>query len=913
MALVLADRVQELTTTSGTGTLTLNGAVPGFQGFFTGIGSGNTTYYTIYDPTTYDWEVGIGTFTRSGTDTLSRDTVLSNSLGTTAKISLAGNQTNVFVTYPSSKSVYEDSSGNVSPLGIISSGTWQGSTIAVAYGGTGVTASSGANSVVLRDANQNITVNRLNQGLQTTTASGGTTVLTVASQFNQALVGTGGHTFRLPDATTLSNTTAFQFNNNATGTLTIIDNASGVVGTVAPGGAAGIALLSNATIAGTWDVHAYIPENVTWGTNALALGSTVISGGTWQGGTITPAYGGTGLTSFSAANNALYSTGATTLTAGTLPIAAGGTGQTTANAALNALLPSQATNSGKYLTTDGTNSSWATVTQTTFSAGTTGFTPSTPTSGAVTLAGTLITSNGGTGQSTYTAGDLLYYASGTALTKLGIGTNGQILTSTGSAPQWTTLSGVAVTSINFGTTGLTPATATSGAVSVAGTLNAANGGTGQSSYTVGDILYASTTTALSKLADVATGNALISGGVGVAPSWGKIGLTTHVSGTLGVGNGGTGQTTYTDGQLLIGNTTGNTLTKATLTQGSGITITNGSGAITIANASPMTYPGAGIPNSTGSAWGTSYSTSGTGTTVALTGNPTFASLTNSGNITFTGTGNRITGDFSNATVTNRVAFQTSTTNGNTGVYFLPNGTSTTCSIQTFNTADPTNSAMGIFGAVSTDIRIQSGITGTGTYLPMTFFTGGSERMRINTSGAVIIGNGETSTNPASGILEATDGSGTNVIGASLTIQGGRGTGTAPGGSLLFATAPGGTTGSALNAAQTRMTIDATGNVTVAQASRGTITTDNDLSFDMNAASNFSCTPTAGGTLTFTNITAGQSGYILLVNNSNYVITAAATTKVGVSFLSTISTTGTYLISYFSNGTNVFCTTSGALS
>jgi hypothetical protein len=71
------------------------------------------------------------------------------------------------------------------------------------------------------------------------------------------------------------------------------------------------------------------------------------------------------------------------------------------------------------------------------------------------------------------------------------------------------------------------------------TITAAKGGTGQTSYAVGDLLYASTTTALSKLADVATGNALISGGVGVAPSYGKIGLTTHVSGVLPVANGGT--------------------------------------------------------------------------------------------------------------------------------------------------------------------------------------------------------------------------------------------------------------------------------------------------------------------------------------------------------------------------------------
>jgi len=69
------------------------------------------------------------------------------------------------------------------------------------------------------------------------------------------------------------------------------------------------------------------------------------------------------------------------------------------------------------------------------------------------------------------------------------------------------------------------------------------GGTGQTSYAVGDLLYANTTTTLAKLADVATGNALISGGIGVAPSWGKIGLTTHVSGVLPVANGGTNAST----------------------------------------------------------------------------------------------------------------------------------------------------------------------------------------------------------------------------------------------------------------------------------------------------------------------------------------------------------------------------------
>lgn len=97
------------------------------------------------------------------------------------------------------------------------------------------------------------------------------------------------------------------------------------------------------------------------------------------------------------------------------------------------------------------------------------------------------------------------------------------------------------------------------------------------------------------------------------------------------------------------------------------------------------------------------------------------------------------------------------------------------------------------------------------------------------------------------------------------------------------------------------------------AQRGTVTTDNDGSFDMNVTNNFKCTPTGTFTLTFTNITAGQSGWVLLVNTSGYSISAAASTKVGASLLATVSTAGTYLLSYFTDGTNVYVTASGALS
>ena len=90
--------------------------------------------------------------------------------------------------------------------------------------------------------------------------------------------------------------------------------------------------------------------------------------------------------------------------------------------------------------------------------------------------------------------------------------------------------------------------------------------------------------------------------------------------------------------------------------------------------------------------------------------------------------------------------------------------------------------------------------------------------------------------------------------------------------------------------------------------RGTTVVDNDGSFDMNGGNNFKCTPTGAITLTFTNITNGQSGFILLVN-SGQTVSAAATTKVDANALATISTAGTYLVSYFSDGTNVYLTNS----
>ena len=365
MALVLYDRVQQTGTANTTVSFTLSGSVTGYQSFSV-VGNGNTTFYGATD-TSGNWEVGIGTYATGGT--LTRTTILASSNSGSA-VTFSGTVT-VFVTYPSEKSVNLDASGNVSALGTISSGTWNGSTVGVAYGGTGVTASSGANSVVLRDANQNVSANNFLNGYDAVTATGGTTVLTAASAYYQRLSGSTTQTFQLPDATTCVLGQAWVFDNDSSGTLTVVDNASAVVDTIPSGGYGYIFAESISTSAGSWGKYALLPANYDFNTTTANFGNATITNATWNGTAIASGYGGTGLTTFTAANYALYSTSASALTAGTLPIAAGGTGLTT-----------------------------------------------------------------------YTAGDLPYYSSGATFSKLPIGTNGQVLTSSGTAPQWTNASSI---------------------------------------------------------------------------------------------------------------------------------------------------------------------------------------------------------------------------------------------------------------------------------------------------------------------------------------------------------------------------------------------------------------------------------------------------------------------------------------
>jgi hypothetical protein len=284
-----------------------------------------------------------------------------------------GTVTSVAATVPSFLSVSGSPITTSGTLAISYSGT----ALPVANGGTGVTTSSGASSVVLRDANQNITANAFFAGFTSVAASGTQINLTAASTPVYVVTGSGGQVIKLPDATTLPKGPIFSFNNNQTsGAITVNNNSGTLVASVPAGGYTTVVLLDNATAAGSWDRHDESPANVSWSTNTLSYPGS-FTGGTWNGTAVGIAYGGTGQTTAAAAitaltgsqTNAYYlrSNGTNaTLSAlaaadltGTVAIANGGTGQTTQAAAITALTGTQT--SGRYLRSDGTNATLAAI------------------------------------------------------------------------------------------------------------------------------------------------------------------------------------------------------------------------------------------------------------------------------------------------------------------------------------------------------------------------------------------------------------------------------------------------------------------------------------------------------------------------------------------------------------------------
>ena len=283
----------------------------------------------------------------------------------------------------------------------------------------------------------------------------------------------------------------------------------------------------------------------------------------------------------------------TTGVTGTLPIANGGTAGTTASTARVNLLPSYATNALKRLTLNAgaTDVEWVadgggSVTSVDVSGGTTGLTTSggpITSSGTITIAGTLAVTNGGTGGTTQA----------TARTGLGLGSvavltaaaaNGAATLDSGGTVPMSQIPASLIGAVNYqgtwnastNTPTLASGVGTKGyyyVVSVAGSTNL----DGISDWILGDwAIYSGTAWQKIDNTDAVTS---------VNGYTGTVVLTqSDIGGTVAVANGGTGQTSYTNGQILIGNTTGNTLTKTTLTAGTGITVTNSTGSITIENS-----------------------------------------------------------------------------------------------------------------------------------------------------------------------------------------------------------------------------------------------------------------------------------------------------------------------------------------
>ena len=681
MALVIADRVKETSLTTGTSTIVLAGAAGGFQSFSV-IGNGNSTYYCIAGQGSSQWEVGIGTYTASGT-TLSRDTVLSSSAGGTTKVTFSSGTKDVFVTYPSEKSVNLDISGNVTNLGDIASGVWKGTTIATTYGGTGLSGATpftAANNAVYSTSATALTAGTL------PVPAGGTGLASyTAGDLSYYTSGTALTKLPIGASTTIltSSSTAPQWSatsgisvGNAT-TADTLTTARDIAGVPFNGSANIVIPLANLS-----DVGLDVPlVNQLLGYNGSQWTNTnAPSAGAGPGVVF---YNATPVISAVGANNATpIATLATTPVVTAEQTVTGTASNNTVlfSAFISAALNRTIIDAGVW---DFTN--WIGVSSTT---GSNLLTRQIYTSTPFVVANTVTITGTGTSRTATASGGTPFATA--AIDASATNTVASYLQTPAGLYQITARTSDTVVTI------LTPSGYTNESGVVGVVLKKLFGITTSeiTSVTPNYGLYEVTTTATSYPITALAG-------IGI------LGFFTSTTDTITVTYNGTTHNTHVSTPLA--------------------NVHNDLAGLQGGSASSYYHSTL-----------TEYTGTGTGVFVRAT-NPTLASLTDSGNLTFTGTGNRITGDFSNTTLANRVIFQSSTTNGNTILTIIPNGTSTTSAFQCRNSSDVDNNGNMRILASSADARVESAIAGTGTYLPMTFFTGGSERARIDTSGNVGIG------------------------------------------------------------------------------------------------------------------------------------------------------------------------------
>jgi hypothetical protein len=418
MALVLKDRVKETSTTAGTGTLTLAGASAGFQSF-AAVGNGNTTYYAIVDSTAGTWEVGIGTYTSSGT-TLSRDTVLSSS-NSGSLVTFSSNSKDVFVTYPSEKSVYEDASN------VVAQQTFGAITATSAALTTGTISTAPVNNTDI-----------VNKQYADAIASGihfheavdlATTTALPANTYNNGTSGVG--------ATLTANANGAL---SVDSTLTVVGNrilvkneaagANNGVYTVTQVGSAGAPyILTRAT---DFDSAGTGVDQIDEGDFFLVTSGTVNVNTAWVQQTPPPITVGTTalvFQQFSAPITYTAGTGLSESPSYTFNIANIGTAGTYGSASA---VPVFVTNAQGQVTSV-TNTSVAIA-------------------ASQVTSGTLAVAQGGTNIGSYTTGDILYASASGVLSKLTLGTNGYVLAAGASAPTYVDQSTLSVGSATTATT-----------------------------------------------------------------------------------------------------------------------------------------------------------------------------------------------------------------------------------------------------------------------------------------------------------------------------------------------------------------------------------------------------------------------------------------------------------------------------